>query len=212
MMQTTEALARALFIIVAFVLAGLAHSAWLGSRWSRHLLIPLDAGLRLRGRRVIGDNKTVRGFVVGDPEDPATYISGRHKPGYMMQGLDQSFDAHLPPEPIPVEDERAFWCDRDLPALALEPADQMKELNGRAAPSRFMSEKQNAGRKSGIHAVELAESKRLKASRGGLRNRPRDRAAHTAIKPRTRPRCKGCYQRHDRPSDFDHRDGSVGNG
>lgn len=24
---------------------------------------------------------------------PATYISGRHKPGYMMQGLDSSFDA-----------------------------------------------------------------------------------------------------------------------
>jgi CDP-diglyceride synthetase len=67
MTQTTEALARALFIIVAFVLAGLAHSAWLGSRWSRHLLIPLDGGLRLRGRRVFGDNKTVRGFVVMIP-------------------------------------------------------------------------------------------------------------------------------------------------
>ncbi len=26
-------------------------------------------------------------------EPPATYISGRHKPGYMMQGLDQTFDA-----------------------------------------------------------------------------------------------------------------------
>jgi len=26
-------------------------------------------------------------------EAPATYISGRHKPGYMMQGLDDSFDA-----------------------------------------------------------------------------------------------------------------------
>lgn len=31
-----------------------------------------------------------------DPEDihqPATYLSGRHKPRYMMQGLDDSFDA-----------------------------------------------------------------------------------------------------------------------
>ncbi len=26
-------------------------------------------------------------------EAPATYLSGRHKPGYMMQGLDQTFDA-----------------------------------------------------------------------------------------------------------------------
>jgi hypothetical protein len=67
MTQTADALARAVFIIVAFVLAGLAHSAWLGSRWSRRLLIPLDGGLRVRGRRVFGENKTVRGFVVMIP-------------------------------------------------------------------------------------------------------------------------------------------------
>jgi len=67
MTQTADALARAVFIIVAFVLAGLAHSAWLGSRWSRRLLIPIDGGLRVRGRRVFGENKTVRGFVVMIP-------------------------------------------------------------------------------------------------------------------------------------------------
>lgn len=66
-MQTADAFARALFIIVAFVLAGFAHSAWLGSRWSRRLSIPLDGGLRIRGRRVFGENKTVRGFVVMIP-------------------------------------------------------------------------------------------------------------------------------------------------
>jgi len=67
MSQTSDALARALFIVVAFVLAGLVHSAWLGSRWSRRLLIPLDGGARIRGRRVFGENKTVRGFVVMVP-------------------------------------------------------------------------------------------------------------------------------------------------
>lgn len=67
MTQTSDALARAMFIIVAFVLAGVAHSAWLGSRWSKRLLIPLDGGLRVRGRRVFGENKTVRGFVVMVP-------------------------------------------------------------------------------------------------------------------------------------------------
>jgi CDP-diglyceride synthetase len=67
MTPTSDALARALFFIVAFVLAGFAHSAWLGSRWSRSLSIPLDGGLRVRGRRVFGDNKTVRGFVVMIP-------------------------------------------------------------------------------------------------------------------------------------------------
>src|SRR5436190_6182230 len=67
MTQTADALARAVFIIIAFVLAGLAHSAWLASRWSMRLLIPLDGGLRVRGRRVFGENKTVRGFVVMIP-------------------------------------------------------------------------------------------------------------------------------------------------
>jgi CDP-2,3-bis-(O-geranylgeranyl)-sn-glycerol synthase len=59
-----DPLACALFVTVAFVLAGLAHSAWLRTRLSRRLMIPLDAGLRVRGRRIFGDNKTVRGFVV----------------------------------------------------------------------------------------------------------------------------------------------------
>jgi CDP-2,3-bis-(O-geranylgeranyl)-sn-glycerol synthase len=72
-MTTSDALARALFIIVAFVLAGLAHSAWLGSRWSRPLSIPLDGGLRIRGRRVFGENKTVRGFVVMIPAAAASF-------------------------------------------------------------------------------------------------------------------------------------------
>ena len=63
----TDPLAAALFVTVAFVLAGLVHSAWLRTSFSRRLLIPLDAGLRFRGRRVFGDNKTVRGFIVMVP-------------------------------------------------------------------------------------------------------------------------------------------------
>ena len=73
MTQTADALAHAVFIIVAFVLAGLAHSAWLGSRWSRRLLIPLDGGLRVRGRRVFGENKTWRGVVVMAPATGAAF-------------------------------------------------------------------------------------------------------------------------------------------
>src|SRR4051795_5319202 len=30
---------------------------------------------------------------IGAIDAPASYISGRHKPAYMMQGLDASFDA-----------------------------------------------------------------------------------------------------------------------
>ena len=62
-----------LFLIVAFTLAGLVHSAWLRSALSRRLLIPLDAGLRVRGRRVFGDNKTVRGFVSMVPAAAAAF-------------------------------------------------------------------------------------------------------------------------------------------
>jgi len=62
-----DPLTAALFLTVAFVLAGLAHSAWLRTALSRRLMMPVDGGLRFRGRRVFGDNKTVRGFVVMVP-------------------------------------------------------------------------------------------------------------------------------------------------
>jgi len=49
------------------VLAGLAHAAWLRTPLSRRLMMPLDGGLRFRDRRLFGENKTVRGFVVMVP-------------------------------------------------------------------------------------------------------------------------------------------------
>lgn len=56
-----------LFLIVAFVLAGLLQSLWLRSRVSRVLAIPLDGGGTFRGRPILGENKTLRGFVVMIP-------------------------------------------------------------------------------------------------------------------------------------------------
>lgn len=70
-----DPLAAAFFVTVAFVLAGLAHSAWLRTRISRRLTMPLDGGLRFRGRRVFGDNKTVRGFVVMVPAASLAFSS-----------------------------------------------------------------------------------------------------------------------------------------
>lgn len=63
MSSSPNALACALFLICTFTLAGLVHSAWLRTAMSRRLFIPLDGGLRVRGRRLFGENKTVRGFV-----------------------------------------------------------------------------------------------------------------------------------------------------
>ena len=56
-----------LFVIVAFVLAGLLQSLWLRSRVSQVLAIPLDGGRTFRGRPILGENKTMRGFVVMIP-------------------------------------------------------------------------------------------------------------------------------------------------
>jgi CDP-2,3-bis-(O-geranylgeranyl)-sn-glycerol synthase len=74
-MNSPDALACALFLICAFTLAGLVHSAWLRSALSRRLLVPLDGGLRLRGRRVFGENKTVRGFVSMVPAAAAAFAA-----------------------------------------------------------------------------------------------------------------------------------------
>jgi CDP-2,3-bis-(O-geranylgeranyl)-sn-glycerol synthase len=57
----------AAFLIVAFVLAGIAQTAWFATPISRRLAVPLDAGIRFRGRRLFGANKTLRGFIVMIP-------------------------------------------------------------------------------------------------------------------------------------------------
>jgi CDP-archaeol synthase len=73
-MTRLDPLVCALFLIGAFVLAGLAHSAWLRTAVSRRLAIPLDGGARVRGRRLFGDNKTVRGFAVMIPAAALSFL------------------------------------------------------------------------------------------------------------------------------------------
>jgi len=57
-------LTSALFIVVAMSLAGVAHGLWMRSAVSRRFCIPLDAGRTWGGRRLLGDHKTWRGFIV----------------------------------------------------------------------------------------------------------------------------------------------------
>jgi CDP-2,3-bis-(O-geranylgeranyl)-sn-glycerol synthase len=68
-----DPLACALFLILAFVLAGVAHAAWLGSPASRRFAIPLDAGWTWRGKRILGANKTLRGFMVMIPATAGSF-------------------------------------------------------------------------------------------------------------------------------------------
>jgi hypothetical protein len=85
-----DPIACALFVLTAFTLAGAAQTAWFRSAWSRRFMIPLDAGRTIGGRRIFGDNKTVRGFVVMVPASAAAFfllaaLLGR--PGLEQSGL-----------------------------------------------------------------------------------------------------------------------------
>jgi hypothetical protein len=62
-----DPVACSLFLITAFVIAGVAQTAWFKAPVSQRLAIPLDGGLTLRGRRLLGPHKTLRGFVVMVP-------------------------------------------------------------------------------------------------------------------------------------------------
>jgi len=65
--------ACALFVLAAFTLAGAAQTAWFTSAWSRRFMQPLDGGRSIGGRRILGPNKTVRGFVVMVPAAAAAF-------------------------------------------------------------------------------------------------------------------------------------------
>jgi CDP-2,3-bis-(O-geranylgeranyl)-sn-glycerol synthase len=62
-----DAQACAAFIVVAFVLAGIAHVLWLRSKVSRRFAFPMDGGHSLHGHRIFGDHKMIRGFMVMIP-------------------------------------------------------------------------------------------------------------------------------------------------
>lgn len=55
-------------------MAGLAQSFWLRWSGSHAWAIPLDGGRTFRGRRLLGDNKTVRGFVLMVPATGLAFL------------------------------------------------------------------------------------------------------------------------------------------
>lgn len=59
--------ATALFLLATFVIAGCVQVAWLASPWSRRFAVALDRGRTIRGRRILGANKTWRGLIVMVP-------------------------------------------------------------------------------------------------------------------------------------------------
>ncbi len=85
-MGTPDPLTCALFIMTAFILTGVFHTLWLRSHLSSSLAIPLDGGRTFLGKRIFGDNKTLRGFVVLVPAAGATFFGLAHLP-WFEQGL-----------------------------------------------------------------------------------------------------------------------------
>jgi CDP-2,3-bis-(O-geranylgeranyl)-sn-glycerol synthase len=71
-MVPRDPIACGVFLLAAFSLAGIAQTAWFRSRWSARFAVPLDGGRTWRGRRILGANKTLRGFLV---MVPATAVS-----------------------------------------------------------------------------------------------------------------------------------------
>lgn len=70
---SADPVACGLFLLAAFTLAGAAQTAWFAAPVSRRFAQPLDGGRCLRGRRVFGAHKTLRGFIVMVPAASAAF-------------------------------------------------------------------------------------------------------------------------------------------
>lgn len=73
--MTPDPLACAVFLVVTFAAAGVLHVLWMASPISARFAAPLDGGRKLRGRRMLGDNKTWRGFVVLVPGCAVAFLT-----------------------------------------------------------------------------------------------------------------------------------------
>src|SRR4026209_2443864 len=73
-MSAPDGMDCAMFLIGAFIPAGVLHTAWLRSSWSHRLAIPLDFGRKLRGRRIFGSNKMLRGVVMIVPGSGVSFL------------------------------------------------------------------------------------------------------------------------------------------
>jgi CDP-2,3-bis-(O-geranylgeranyl)-sn-glycerol synthase len=72
---TLSAPACAWFLLGAFVLAGMAQTAWFAAPLSRRFSFPIDGGATFRGTRVFGEHKTLRGFVVMIPAAAVSFAA-----------------------------------------------------------------------------------------------------------------------------------------
>jgi CDP-2,3-bis-(O-geranylgeranyl)-sn-glycerol synthase len=85
----------ALLIVMAFIASGVLHVLWLRHPWSLPLKVPLDGGRTFRGKRLFGDNKTVRGLIVIIPATGLSFLCI----GLLRASLPAWFSAGIWPSP-----------------------------------------------------------------------------------------------------------------
>lgn len=103
--STVDPLACAVFLTLAFVLAGAGQTLWLRSAISRRVAFPLDCRLTYRGKRLFGANKTLRGLVVMLPAAAAAFSLLR-----LVALQDPSIGPRLWPLPSPLYALLGLWA------------------------------------------------------------------------------------------------------
>ena len=91
MTTAPEPFGCACVIVAAMGAAGLTHTAWMRSPWSLRFAIALDAGATWRGRRILGANKTLRGFMAMVPGAALAFgalgLVREHLPAWLAAGV-----------------------------------------------------------------------------------------------------------------------------
>lgn len=91
MIVPPEPLPNATFLILAMACAGMLHLAWFRTQVAQRWDWPLDCGFHFRGRRVFGDNKKVRGFLVMPLAAAVSFsawsLQAAHAPDWFSTGL-----------------------------------------------------------------------------------------------------------------------------
>ena len=87
----SAAFASAVFLVFAMSAAGVAHVVWLKSAAAQRFTQPVDMGRTFRARRVFGENKMLRGFVVMPPAAAVSFAllgaAREHLPSWLTQGV-----------------------------------------------------------------------------------------------------------------------------
>jgi len=76
-MSPPDSIVCSIFALLALALAGVAQTLWLKSTISTCFAVAIDGERLLRGRRLLGDNKTWRGFVLMVPAVGVSFLVAR---------------------------------------------------------------------------------------------------------------------------------------